>query len=433
MVVTVKIISKEIVKPSSPTPLDLETHKLSFLDKILPNVYIPIILVYHAKTGHVDIDPAQKSSRLKLSLGKILTRFYPLAGTAKYDYSVLCNDEGAEYYEARVSCNLSEVLLTFNAEIFNQFLPFEPYGNGAEHGNRKVMLAVKYNIFDCGGVAIGICVSHLVADGTSVTTFLNAWSAMCQGDDGSICPNFDATTYFPQRDMSWLNRDEVITKDKTVMRRLVFNKSSIAALREKASSAADSQVKLPTRVEALTAFIWRRLIAISKSSVCAVVHAVNLRERMDPPIPKHCFGNLWFFAAAVLSRDEVDHDSSDRILVSKLNKALEGINGDYVKKLQNDVHGDLLKKAFGEFARDDMETCNFTSWCRFPLYEADFGWGKPTWVCCPSLPIKNVVVMTSTKDGHGIEAFVNILEEDAAVFDSDPELLPFVSLTIAHD
>ena len=22
----------------------------------------------------------------------------------------------------------------------------------------------------------------------------------------------------------------------------------------------------------------------------------------------------------------------------------------------------------------------FTSWCRFPFYEADFGWGKPVWI-----------------------------------------------------
>jgi hypothetical protein len=36
----------------------------------------------------------------------------------------------------------------------------------------------------------------------------------------------------------------------------------------------------------------------------------------------------------------------------------------------------------------------------------------------------------STRDGHGIEAIVNILEEDAVVFDSNEELLPFVSWTI---
>jgi len=38
--------------------------------------------------------------------------------------------------------------------------------------------------------------------------------------------------------------------------------------------------------------------------------------------------------------------------------------------------------------------------------------------------------LTSTRDGDGMEAFVNILAEDAVVFDSDKELLPFVSWTI---
>ena len=34
------------------------------------------------------------------------------------------------------------------------------------------------------------------------------------------------------------------------------------------------------------------------------------------------------------------------------------------------------------------------------MYEVDFGMGKPTWVCSPSRPFKNVVVMISTKDGE---------------------------------
>jgi len=51
-------------------------------------------------------------------------------------------------------------------------------------------------------------------------------------------------------------------------------------------------------------------------------------------------------------------------------------------------------------------------------------------VCCPNMPFKNFVVLMSSRDEDGIEAFVNILEEDAVVFDSDKELTPFVSGTI---
>jgi shikimate O-hydroxycinnamoyltransferase len=98
-----------------------------------------------------------------------------------------------------------------------------------------------------------------------------------------------------------------------------------------------------------------------------------------------------------------------------------------VKTLQTDAIPESLTKSVELFSEGDLEFYKFTSWCRFPLYEADFGSGKPTWVCSPSMPFKNLVVFISTRDGHGIEAFVNILEEDAVVFDSNEELLPFVS------
>nr|WAU86910.1 birch protein [Betula platyphylla] len=433
----VEIISKEMIKPSSPTPHDLRTHKLSFLDQIPPTTYIPIILFYQApKTNsHDDVDQVEKSCHLKKSLKQTLNRFYPLAGSVKEDHSIDCNDNGVEYNEARVASNLSQVLQHFDVEILNKFLPFEPYGNRTKRpaGSREVLLGVQYNIFDCGGVAIGVCISHRIADGASATTFLGAWSATSRGDvleAEAICPKFDAAKYFPPKDMSWGKGDMSIRKDKIVTRRLVFDKSNIAALKDKAS------IGNPTRVEAVSAFIWKRLMAISKSKaaparVHVAIHAVNIRQRMVPPMPTHSFGNLWYFAAAVLSpHDQLDDNDSN--LVSKLSDAIKGINGDFVKKLQSDAILDSLTKAVERSSKGDVESYRFTGWCRFPLYEADFGWGEPTWVCCPSMPFKNLVVLMSTRDGHGIEAIVNILEEDAVIFDSDEELLPFVSWTIAE-
>lgn len=44
-----------------------------------------------------------------------------------------------------------------------------------------------------------------------------------------------------------------------------------------------------------------------------------------------------------------------------------------------------------------------------------------------SRPFKNVVILMSTKDGDGIEAWVNMVDEDMALFERDAELLSFVS------
>lgn len=81
------------------------------------------------------------------------------------------------------------------------------------------------------------------------------------------------------------------------------------------------------------------------------------------------------------------------------------------------------------FSKGEVELCNFTSWCRFPIYDVDFGWGRPTWVCSSNRPHKNVIVLMSTKGGEGIEAWFNMLEEEMAMFEQDTEFLSYVSWT----
>uniref|UniRef100_A0A2N9J1G0 Uncharacterized protein n=1 Tax=Fagus sylvatica TaxID=28930 RepID=A0A2N9J1G0_FAGSY len=403
MVMHVEIISKEIIKPSSPTPHHLRNFKLSFLDQIAPSLYIPIIFFYHSNHG-VGVDPFERSRSLKKSLAETLTRFYPLAGAPiNEDFSINCNDKGADYIEARVPCKLSQVVDNPKAQELIQLLPFEPHHSCTEIG-KEVLLAVQYNIFECGGVAIAVCVSHKIADGTSAVTFVNAWAGTSRGASEVISSSFDAATHFPLRDTTGFMPNEAISKENIVTKRFVFNKSSIAALRKEASVAFGPEDRGPSRVEAISAFIWRRFMAMAKAKqgnkkpkLFAAVHAVNLRERMVPQLP--------------------------------LRNSIMEINSEYVKKLQDsNGHLDFMKKTSKQLVQGEIEFCNFSSWCWFPFYEVDFGMGKPTWVCCPSIPCKNVVVMMSTKDGDGIEMWINMKEEDMAMFEHDPELLSLATL-----
>ncbi|OMO93569.1 Transferase [Corchorus olitorius] len=429
--IDVQIVSKEMIKPSIPTPNHLRNLKLSFLDQLAPPIYIPIVLFYPSEQQNVD--PFETSLLLKMSLSKTLTQFYPLAGTMKEDFTFECNDEGVEYFETKVPCKLTDITENPDVNVLNQFLPFEPQENCIETSKKQVPLAVQYNIFECGGIAIGIRLSHLIADGTSVITFVNAWAAMSRQSAQVITPIFEAATHFPPRDISIFRPNIGITKDKIVTKRFVFDKSSIAILREKASQVEST----PTRVEAVSSFIWSRQMAISKTKtesakLYAAVHAVNLRERMEPALPKNSFGNFWRMAIAIIPA-EMEQDSSNHLLVSQMRNSIRKIDINYVKMLQDgDMYLKSMKMASEQFSKSEVEFCNFTSWCRFPVYEVDFGWGKPSWACSPSRPYKNLVILMSNKEGDGIEAWVNLLEEDMAVFERDPELLSFASSQIGN-
>lgn len=62
-------------------------------------------------------------------------------------------------------------------------------------------------------------------------------------------------------------------------------------------------------------------------------------------------------------------------------------------------HLNFIKEKAVRFERGEMVPLNFTSLCRWPLYEADFGWGKPVRVGSARLPFKNLV----SCDFHGYQ------------------------------
>ena len=115
-------------------------------------------------------------------------------------------------------------------------LPFDPYTNFTELG-KKVLLAVQYNIFECGGVAVGMIFSHKIVDGTLVATIVNAWASTSSGATEIINPSFDAAIHFPPRDKPGFMMAQSTLEEKIVTRRFVFEKSSIDSLKKESSVA----------------------------------------------------------------------------------------------------------------------------------------------------------------------------------------------------
>ncbi|XP_031091468.1 stemmadenine O-acetyltransferase-like [Ipomoea triloba] len=398
----VELLSKEMmIKPSSPTPPHLKTLKLSFLDQISPPVFIPLIFFFH---NHGEDDHGRSSQKLKQSLSKVLSLFYPLAGRLKGNDFIDCSDDGALWVEARVHGFLKDVVENPLMEELEKFLPAEPYNNGDDG---ELILAVQINYFLDGGIAVGVCMSHKIGDGLSLVNFVNAWAvAAREGHVAGISPpDFELPpSLFPPTTAdlsgSGFSPSVGMTREKIVTRRVVFSKEKLAALKKSAAA----RVSDPTRVEALSAFLWSAAGRKKPQNPSAAVHAVNLRSRMNPPLPDLTFGNLWRPAIAVTSPETTQDD-----LVSHLRTSIRKINAEHAKALQNcHLYLENLHKAQEMFCKGEAEFCSFSSWCRFPIYEVDFGWGRPVWACTTTFPYKNVIILMSTKSGDGIEAWVNI-------------------------
>lgn len=211
----------------------------------------------------------------------------------------------------------------------------------------------------------------------------------------------------------------------------VFDASVIDGLKAKYAEKMALQ-KPPSRVEALTTFIWTRFISSTQVAVAAsdqrsrfyvVAHTVNLRSRMDLPLPALAFGNYY---RAVKAFPSLDDKGECYELVEKLREEIRKIDNEYILKLQEgSEYLSSLREDLRRFEniKGEIVPFTFTALCRFPVYDADFGWGKPIWACPPAWKVKNVVVFTDTKFGGGIEAHISMMEEDMARFQNDKELL----------
>lgn len=172
-------ISRETIKLSSPTPNHLRNFKLSFLEQIAPVMYTPIVLFY-SQNGDSDHpgEAAKMCQCLKTSLSKILTLFYPFAGRFKDHASIECNDDGADFLEAQVSCRLSDILRQPNANNLRTFLPIEIESMEAV---TNILLCVQASFFECGGMPIEVCLTHKLTDADTLCTFIKSWAATAFG------------------------------------------------------------------------------------------------------------------------------------------------------------------------------------------------------------------------------------------------------------
>lgn len=435
-----EMIKRETLKPSSPTPQYLRNFKLSLLNQLSPAAYESLVLFYPRN----DSTTPQSSLRiLKKSLSETLVRFYPLAGRMKDNISVDCNDYGVDYVEAKVNGLLSTFLSQPDAGTLRQLLPVATESPEASKG---ALLLVQANVFGCGGLAIGMRMSHKLADAASLSTFIMSWSATALGFSQALLPDFTASFRFPPIDYSssFHQSSPVDAKrENCVAKRFVFNASKISALRTKAASTIVDQ---PTQAEAVTALIWRCAVAASRSSnslqpppkLSVLSQSVDIRKSVVPPLSDDSIGNLMGYYAAQTDENELELQG----LVAQLRRGIEELSNNYAKGPGKDqairesvteVHNNFVK-------RDD--TINFyvgTDLGNYKLlYEVNFGWGKPIWLSnVPAASSNNVAYLVSTRKDDGIEAWVTLSEEDMAAFERNQELLAFAlmnpSVLLQHD
>ncbi|XP_019165817.1 PREDICTED: salutaridinol 7-O-acetyltransferase-like [Ipomoea nil] len=435
-IMKVETVSRQLIKPSSSSSSRL--HKLCLLDQIAPHGYNPILLFYPTALSESDFQQLVYDN-LRVSLSKTLAYMQPLAGRLKDDFTIECNDDGVDFVVVKVFEEMSSVLRHPKTDLLRQLLPVNPE---TVSSSTRALLMVQVNRFACGGLAVGLCTSHAVTDAVSMTAFLKTWARINRrggenddDDDEVVAKGFvvlDCTPFFPPRDVNGfslipLNTPAAASSVST--RRLIFAASKIAALRE----SADQGCRRPSRVEAVSALIWEAVIAAFRETNPAMkthimLSAIDLRSKMQPPLPQESIGNIFHVTEAKweATADAVAiHYNS---LVGKVQESMQRAKNTTFTPMH---FGDEFLKAVKsgiEMMRnsEDIGFLMTSSICRFPVYEIEFGFGKPEWVG-NGIRAMNVCILSDTKNGNDIEAFLGLSEEHMHILEHNPTFLSHVS------
>ncbi|GAB2280575.1 hypothetical protein Dimus_015202 [Dionaea muscipula] len=444
-VIAVEIVSKETIKPSTPTPEELKTLKLSILDHINPHVYARHAFFYTNTNPNPSSGVSNYCDLLKASLSKVLAKYYPFAGRID-KITINCNDEGVEFIEAKTEANLADVFLPKPAVLeLHELAPFFPASDDVNNNDTKAALVIQVTRFACGGIVIGTWFSGKAGDPHCFVNFMNDWAALTAAGDPihHRDPEFVGVSVLPlPSQMAYMPAPKP-EKPHFPTRRLVFDVSKLKQLEPNIPAAADSII---------IALLFKSIAAAMKSSSaagsrkkCMIDYVVNLRGGLtNPPVSDHAAGSFGSHNFLAITEEEMQQGAGIRPILEKLKGAVAEIKDKYSKKDADDEWSTDMYRGFLKLIKlvliERAEMFVFISSVGLPYYDVDFGWGSPAWVGSTPLPWKNCILLRNIKnnikggggggaDENHIEAWISL--EDEKVLEtvaSDEEILAYATI-----
>ncbi|XP_027933469.1 spermidine hydroxycinnamoyl transferase-like [Vigna unguiculata] len=399
----VAIVASYSVFPSKETP---KGHLwLSDNDHVWRSGHTPTIYVYKAK--HSD-DTIQ---RLRNSLPEILVHYYPLAGrltlreTGRME--VDCNAKGVTLLQAETTKSLADYGDFSPSDSVRELVPKIDYTQPIEE--IPLLLVQSTRFHDGEGFVIGVAFCHPLADGLAGTRFINSWAKLARGETlephelpyldrtilklqhSSTSPCFDHPELKPlplKLGSSDINAEQ---SKKTSGVLLKLTPEQVQKLKKEANEEAlEEGVRAYSRFEAIAGHVWRcacKARELDEKQPTVVRFNGDVRSRLVPPLPRNYFGNA--LAETVSPECYVGEIVSKPLSygAQKIREATKKLRNEYIRSQMEIVLGEEQLDGIRGFFSGQGERNSFpfagnpnlhiTSWMSMPMYEADFGWGKP--------------------------------------------------------
>uniref|UniRef100_A0A0D9WMP7 Uncharacterized protein n=1 Tax=Leersia perrieri TaxID=77586 RepID=A0A0D9WMP7_9ORYZ len=416
----VKILHSSMVIPGEATP----EHAiwLSNFDLLVARSHTPTFYLYRRPTGSSDDAAAFFSPDvLKVALSKALVPFYPLAGRLSQDDTtgrpeISCTGEGVLFVTARSDVTIDDLGDFAPSDDLRQTLV--PKADDLIAG---ILAMFQVTFFRCGGVCLGAGIHHTAADGLAALDFVNTWAAIARDDAAAAAaakrrPCIDRTL-LRARSPTTVRFDhaEYSRRGGSGGSKLPFDtailpmsKNQINAL--KGASVGAGGVKLSTFV-AVVAHVWRcacKARGLAGTEAMRLYMTADARARVRPALPRGYLGNAIFRASAMSKVDDIVTKPLDAV-ADMVSGATARLDDEYVRSLvdyleqqmvANGGAGGAAGMRKGEWVMPGTDLW-VISWQGLPLYDADFGWGRPVFMGRACLQFSGLVYLVPGPDGDG--------------------------------
>ncbi|KAF5197579.1 Spermidine hydroxycinnamoyl transferase [Thalictrum thalictroides] len=400
----ISIKCSQTVKPNEPTP-NVQL-RLTVCDHVKPWSHTSTVYFYQQVLKNRF---ASAVETLKSSLGDSLVHYYPFAGRLKWigegQLEVDCNEMGAEIIEAESEAKI---------EDYGDFCPTTELSKLVPHVDyitaditKLPILLVQVTTFKCGGMCIGISISHILADGIGAVQFISSWSKIARKEKVDILPFHDRSVLSnSELPLAKLHFDHIELKDppplirsrhnvneehtkETKVTMLKLTKEQVHKLKVHAN---EDKIKDGSRdysrFEVIAGHIWKcasKARTHEHEQLTVLRTAVDCRKHIKPPLSSSYYGN----AITVATPMAKSGDLISLPLGYATNKIRESVdkvsNNDYIRsymevlKSQPDVtpFGDSTKGGRAFYGNPNLA---LTSWLGLSIYDSDFGWGKPIYM-----------------------------------------------------
>ncbi|CAI0424343.1 unnamed protein product [Linum tenue] len=371
---------------------------------------------------------------LKHSLSLALSHFPALAGRLVTDPTghvhISCNDAGVEFIHAKAGHLFLRDILTSGdvPEFVKEFFPFD--NTISYSGHSRALAAIQFTEL-ADAVFIGCVVNHAVTDGTSFWHFFNTFAEFCKGAQKiSNPPDFSRKTVFnsPAVLKFPAGGPKVTFSGDVPLRERVFHFSREAILKLKQRANSSTSNAEVSSFQSLSAQLWRsvtRARNLPPTKMTTFRMAVNCRHRLEPRLHPYYFGNAIQSIPTLAPAGE--------LLANDLGWGADLLHKNVV------AHGDAtVRKGVANWEKDprlfplgnfDGASITMGSSPRFPMYNNDFGWGRPLAIRSGKAnKFDGKISAFPGREGNGtVDLEVVLAPETMAGLEKDEEFMQYVS------